>query len=129
MRVSRSPNGAGAVVVATSRLLFQRLEVREKRLQIVRRDRHYRHVVSGLDRLRVPDPAGEIAPRVLERAGSQGEAASEMREVRADTTKGVRAANGVTGRTCGFLEHGQPRGGRRVRRCRRAPALRLLPFR
>src|SRR3982751_1181710 len=83
MRVRRSPNGAGMVVVAMMPL-FQRLEIREQRLQIARRDRHHRHVVARFDRLRVADPPREVAARVLERARGEREPAGEMREIGAD---------------------------------------------
>src|SRR3954453_19724444 len=83
MRVRRSPNGAGMVVVAMMPL-FQRLEIREQRLQIGRRDGHHRHVVARLDRLRVADPPREVAARVRERARRQGHTAREMGEIRAN---------------------------------------------
>src|ERR1051325_2977689 len=122
MRVSRSPNGAGAVVVAMTPL-FQRLEVRQQRLQVVRCERHHWHVVAGFDRLGVADPAGEVAARVLEGAGRERQSAREVGEVRADVAERLGAPNGMTRRARRFLEHRLSRGSIGIGRGTRARAL------
>ena len=44
--------------------------------QLVRGERHHRHVVAGLDRLRIGDPGGELAARGRQHAGRDGTAGS-----------------------------------------------------
>src|ERR1700733_6584809 len=62
------------------------------------------HESSGLDRLRIVDPAGEIARRIWQSAGCQCPAAHEMRKIRRDRAASQGAPHRVTDPALG-LEH------------------------
>ena len=97
---SRATRSAAAAWPALAGRHFSRLQISDDRVQIVRREADGRHVVARLLRLRIGDPAVEVAAVHRQRAGGDASPAGEMGEVGRDL-----AARRACRRYCGSALH------------------------
>ena len=80
---------------------MQALQIGDESLQVVRFQIRARHLDSRLDRLRIGDPAGEIAACVRQHRAADHPAAAEMRQIGSDVARGPVPSNRVALRAAG----------------------------
>src|SRR5919201_4352897 len=104
-RSSRTTRGWRGRVGASTATLLQAFQVGVQRPEVRLRQRERGHLVAGLEVLWIADPPAEVFLR--NRAGCEGGAGREMRQVRADLPVGVCAADLVATRAGRIQEHPQ----------------------
>src|SRR5690242_18969263 len=109
---SRASGGIGGAIAGVSmvaiRLLLQALQVCDDDVQVARRERLRRHLVAGLDRLRVSDPARQVTGVVRDRRGAEGLTLPDVGEVWTDLALRLRVLDRVTPRARGVHEDALP---------------------
>src|SRR5436190_20748996 len=104
---------------------MQALQVADEGLDLRLRQAELRHLVPGLDPLRVADPVGEMLGRVRQRSGADRLPRAEVAEVGAKTALLGRARDRMAAAAPGTDEGAQPTGRRRRLRLVRQPPVEL----
>src|SRR5690349_7725540 len=96
IRSSVSLSARVIAFVVTLHPSFERPQIFDERVKILRFEIHRWHGAARLDRLRIRDPAGEISFCIGKEAGTDRSARANVRKVRADNSACRSSANLVT---------------------------------